>query len=300
MQSDRRTFLGALAAPTVGNPIARSALPSIRLGAHEVTRLIAGYNPIGGYSHSVPKLSAIMRNWFTEERVVEFLLHCEANGINTWQASVDRKAFAALRKARERGCGIQWLCLMHDVDVETWREVLELRPLAVVHHGEDTDRLYREDRQERIRTFIGKAHDAGILAGISSHVPENIARSEDAGWAHDFYMACFYNIRRDQVELKLKLGDSPVDELYLAQDPERMTAVARQVERPCLAFKIFAAGRLCQNAGAVARAFSYAYTHIKPRDAVIAGMFPMLSDEVAENAAMVRRILTGGGRGLPS
>lgn len=300
MQSDRRTFLGALAAPTLGNPIERPVLPSIRLGPHEVTRLIAGYNPIGGYSHSVPKLSAIMRNWFTEDRVVEFLLNCEANGINTWQASVDQKAFAALRRAREKGCGIQWLCLMHDVDAETWRQVLELKPIAVVHHGEHTDRLYRDERQSQIQAFLAKAHDAGILAGISSHVPANIARSEDAGWEHDFYMACFYNIRRDPVELKLTLGDSPVDELYLAQDPDRMTAVVRQVARPCLGFKIFAAGRLCHNAASITRAFSYAYTHIKPRDAVIAGMFPILTDEVAENAAIVRRILTGGRRGLPS
>ncbi|MBL8210199.1 MAG: hypothetical protein JNK87_05785 [Bryobacterales bacterium] len=300
MQSDRRTFLGALAAPTLGNPIARPALPAIRLGPHEVTRLIAGYNPIGGYSHSVPKLSAIMRSWFTEERVVEFLLNCEANGINTWQASVDSKAFAALRTARDKGCAIQWLCLMHDVEPETWREVLALKPIAVVHHGEHTDRLYRDERQSQIQSFIAKAHDAGILAGISSHVPENIARSEDAGWAHDFYMTCFYNIRRDPVELKLKLGDSPVDELYLAGDPERMTTVVRQVDRPCLGFKIFAAGRLCHNPSSITRALSYAYTHIKPRDAVIVGMFPILTDEVSENAAIARRILTGGQRGLPS
>ena len=72
----RRSFIGAVA--TTGMAAAAdsgpSTLPTIKLGQHQVTRLIAGYNPIGGYSHSVPKLSVIMRNWFTLERTTQFLL----------------------------------------------------------------------------------------------------------------------------------------------------------------------------------------------------------------------------------
>lgn len=268
-------------------------LPTVALGPHRVTRLIAGYNPIGGYSHSVPKLSAIMRSWFTRDRVVEFLLACERHGINTWQASIDRKAFDALRLAREAGSKIQWLCLMPDTDPAGWKEVLDLKPLAVVHHGEVTDKLYRAGEQRRIGDFIAKAHDGGVLAGISSHVPAHIARSEDAPWQHDFYMTCFYNIRRDPALVQSGLGDLPVDELYLAQDPERMTEVVRQVKRPCLGFKIFAAGRLCANRAAMEKAFRFAFNRIKPSDAVIVGMFPMLSDEVAEDAGLARQVLGG-------
>jgi hypothetical protein len=266
-------------------------LPTVALGPHKVTRLIAGYNPIGGYSHSVPKLSAIMRNWFTRDRVVDFLLACERNGINTWQASIDPKAFQALKLAREAGCKIQWICLMPDTTPAQWREVLDLKPLAVVHHGEATDKLYRAGEQRKIADYISKAHDAGILAGISSHVPDHIARSEDSPWSHDFYMTCFYNIRRDPALVKASLGDLPVDELYLSQDPEKMTAVVRQVKRPCLGFKIFAAGRLCNNRNSIEKAFTYAYGHIKQTDGLIVGLFPMLSDEVAEDAAIARSVL---------
>lgn len=101
----RRSFLGAVGAIGVAGAATDGsfpALPSVALGGHKVTRLIAGYNPIGGYSHSAPKLSAIMRNWFTRDRVVEFLLNCEKNGINTWQASIDPKAFR-LRMAPRPG-----------------------------------------------------------------------------------------------------------------------------------------------------------------------------------------------------
>jgi hypothetical protein len=294
----RRNFVQAIAFSglaaargAAADPGAKLVIPTVMLGKHTVSRLIAGYNPVGGYSHSVPKLSVIMRNWFTLERTVEFIEHCEQQGINTWQASIDTKVYAALRQAWERGSRMQWICLMHDAEPAQWKEIVDLKPIAVVHHGEFTDRMYRDGSQGKIADFLKKAHDFGVMAGISSHNPNNIARSEDAGWEQDLYMTCFYNIRRDIEKVRSGMGDIPVDELYLSQDPARMTDVVRQVKRPCLAFKILAAGRLCNNRSSIEKAFAYAYRRIKPSDAAIVGMFPMLADEIAEDAAIARAVL---------
>ena len=73
----RRSFVtgvaaSALAASTAAQADESNTLPTISLGKHKVTRLIAGYNPIGGYSHSVPKLSALMRDWFTPARTLDY------------------------------------------------------------------------------------------------------------------------------------------------------------------------------------------------------------------------------------
>ncbi|MDZ4800680.1 MAG: hypothetical protein SGI92_21180 [Bryobacteraceae bacterium] len=293
----RRTFLGAVATSSAALSArvdAADPIPTIKLGDYQVTRLIAGYNPIGGYSHSVPKLSAIMRNWFTEERTTEFLLNCEKAGINTWQASYDPKAFAALRKAREKGSKLQWICLIPDVTPEQWKEIVALKPIAVVHHGEATDRLWKSGYQDakKIGAFVQKVKDFGLLAGVSSHNPEIILRAEEEPWKHDFYMNCFYNIRRDQASLNEQLTDLPIDELYLKNDPHRMTKAMRTVTRPCLGFKILAAGRKAKNADEVKAAFEYAFSRIKTEDAVIVGMFPILTDEVAENASIVRGLLS--------
>jgi hypothetical protein len=289
---DRRTFVtrlatGALAASSVS--AASETLPTIQLGKHKVTRLVAGYNPIGGYSHSVPKLSALMKDWFTPERTLEYVRRCEAAGINTWQASIDPKVFHALRTAWDAGSKMQWICLMPDVDAAQWKEILALRPIAVVHHGEYTDRAFRAGEQGKVRDFVHKAHDSGVLAGVSSHSPANIARVEDSGWEQDFYMTCFHNIRRDSEAVRTGLGDMPLDELYLQGDPERMTAVVRQVSRPCLGFKILAAGRLCANRASMEKAFQFAFANIKKSDGVIVGMFPILTDEIAEDAGFARK-----------
>ncbi len=292
--SDRRSFMtaiaaGALAAPSASHAAETATLPTIKIGNYEVSRLIAGYNPIGGYSHSVPKLSALMKDWFTLERTVEYVRRCERNGINTWQAGIDKKCFSALRSAWDSGSKMRWICLMPDVDAAQWKEVLDLKPVAVVHHGENTDRLFRSGEEGKIRDFIRKAHDFGVLAGISSHRPVNITRADDSPWEQDFYMTCFHEIRRDQDKVQAGLGDLPIDELYLQGDPARMAAVVRKISRPCLAFKILAAGRACTNRESLDKAFAFAFSNIKKTDAVIVGMFPILTDEIAEDAALARK-----------
>ncbi|MDE3165253.1 MAG: hypothetical protein KGN36_05560 [Acidobacteriota bacterium] len=291
---DRRTFVtriatGALAASAASRAAEDASLPTIDLGKHKVTRLVAGYNPIGGYAHSVPKLSALMKDWFTPARTVEFVRRCEAAGINTWQADPDPKIFGALRAAWEGGSKIQWICLTRDLDAAQWKEILALHPIAIVHHGEYTDRAFRAGEEGRVRDFVHKVHDAGVLAGISSHSPQNISRVEDSGWEQDFYMTCFHNLRRDPDAVRKELGDTPLDELYLAGDPARMTAVVRQVSKPCLGFKILAAGRMCGNRGSIEKAFEFAFANIKKTDGVIVGMFPILTDEIGEDAAIARK-----------
>jgi hypothetical protein len=70
-----------------------------------------------------------------------------------------------------------------------------------------------------------------------------------------------------------------------------MFAAVRQAKRPCLAFKVLAAGRRIGSPRQIDDAFRAAYEGIKPADGVIVGMYPRYSDEVRENCDRVRRIL---------
>jgi len=69
-----------------------------------------------------------------------------------------------------------------------------------------------------------------------------------------------------------------------------MTEVIRQVEQPCLAFKILAAGRRCANQQMVREAFQFAFSNIKPTDGVIVGMYPRFFDEVNANSEYTRSL----------
>src|SRR5215471_5004624 len=71
-------------------------LPRIKLGEHQITRLIIGGNPIYGYSHFNRILSQYQTHWHTPERVIELLQHAESHGINTWQNSYAERTLSDL------------------------------------------------------------------------------------------------------------------------------------------------------------------------------------------------------------
>jgi len=296
LQTASATVAGMMAAPLVG-AAASATLPTIALGPRRVTRLIAGNNPLAGYSHFNRLLDRLMVEYFTDDRKIEFLLNCQKSGINTWQTHYNEKLFHRLR---ESGWNMNWLWLTDLDDRETpdgpdpitqSRMIPESeRPLGMVHHGSSTDACFREGKLDRVLTFINAVHDLGLLAGISTHNPRVIEAVEEKGWKNDFYMTCFYRVTRQPEEFQKEIGVIPVGETYLSSDPPRMCAMIQKVRKPCLGFKILGAGRSCGSPEEVRKAFTFAYQNIKPTDSVIVGMYPRFNDQVSENVALAREL----------
>ncbi len=294
-KTGRRTFLMqacAGAAAAAAGPVARAGdpsqkLPVIRLGSHEITRLISGGNPIGGSAHSTQNMARHMLEYFTPERTVEYVEKIARAGINTWQCDHIPKVIRALRTVRERGVTLNFICLHAEREKEASLKTVmaDLNPIAIVHHGGVTDRLFREGKMQQVHDFVKKVHDQGVLAGVSSHSPANIQRIADQGWENDLFMTCFYYVNRPREEQQALLGKITVDEPFFESDPVEMTKAVRQISKPCLGFKILAAGRLCANQRTVERAFKFAFENIKPIDAVIVGMYPRFEDEITCNVS---------------
>jgi hypothetical protein len=265
-------------------------LPTIKLGEHTVTRFIAGWNPIGGHAHAVQNLAKHMLEHFTEERINQFVQDCEDAGINCWQLSHGEKAIAACRHLRERGSKLKLLCLHAEggLDEPVPKVIQDTGSIALIHHGGVTDALFRAGKYQQVHDYVKKVHDAGALAGVSAHSPDNIKRVADEGWENDFFMTCFYYVTRPREKQQEELGKVVVGEPFFESDPDDMTAVARQIEKPCLGFKILAAGRKCSSSYSVKKAFKYAFENLKPIDGVIVGMYPRFHDEIADNVQYTR------------
>lgn len=109
-------------------------------------------------------------------------------------------------------------------------------------------------------------------------------------------MTCIYERHRSVEALEKLLGQAPipVGEVYLPNDPPRMFRAIRKTKRPCLAFKILAAGRLSERRQWVEQAFRQTFESIKPTDGTIVGMYDKYSDQPADNAVLVKRF---GGNG---
>jgi hypothetical protein len=163
--------------------------------------------------------------------------------------------------------------------------------IAIAHHGEVTDRLFKNGQIGQMQDYLKRVRDAGLLVGVSTHMPDVVDTVESKGWDVDYYMTCVYERHRSAEDLEKLLGQAPipVGEVYLPKDPPRMFQAVRQTKRPCLAFKILAAGRLSERRHWVEQAFRETFQSIKPTDGVIVGIYDEYSDQPAEDAALVRR-----------
>lgn len=267
-------------------------MPTVPFGSHALSRLILGANPINGGSHLSRFVNRQMRAYFTPQRVQDLLRHCQAWGINTWQSGpgANLEAWQAFRTA---GGKMHYVSLARK-EPDRPSLIAELAAAGVIgiaHHGEVTDVFWKEGQIDHVREFCRQVRDAGVMVGVSTHIPNVVDHIVSAGWDVDFFMCCVYERHRTREELKARLGDVPIPlkEVYLESDPPRMFEAMRQTDKPCLAFKILAAGRLCDYQEQVEQAFEETFRQLKSNDAVIVGMYPEYEDQVALNAEYVRR-----------
>jgi len=282
---------------TVGSGAAVSPdplLPTIKLGRHEVTRLIIGGNPIYGHSHFNRLLSQTMTAWHTPERVLELLRHCEAKGINTWQNSYAERTLSDLDRYRAAGGTMNWLCLGKpdwDQHPERIEDAAKRKPIGIAPHGSLAERLHRQNKLNVLTDLLKRIRDTGALVGLSAHNPAVIELAEEKGWDVDYYMCCLYYLTRPREEFQKLLGANlPLGEIYLPSDPPRMFKVIQGARKPCLAYKVLAAGRCSDSSAQVQQSFETAFANIKPTDAIIVGMWQQHNDQVSENAALIRKL----------
>jgi hypothetical protein len=272
------------------------SIPTLTLGKHSVSRLILGANPFYGFSHFNRLFSRHMTEWATPERVIETLRSCRQYGINTWQFSHMPRPLSDLKEFRARGGDIQFLVLSHrelEEDPQVLKETAALGPLGIVHHGGTAERKRRAGKTGEIRDFLKRVRDSGVLVGLSTHDPDFLAEVQEQNWDIDFFMTSLYYLTRTPEEFRKLLGTRPLGEIYLPEDPPKMCAMMRKTPKPCLCYKVLAAGRLTDSPEQIDRAFQFVFDNIKPGDGMIIGMYPRYTDQVRDNAERVIRILRG-------
>lgn len=257
-------------------------LPSVDFCGFEVTRLIIGANPFGGYSHQSPQRDQEMRAYYTVERIHETWARAAAAGINTMITNNETPhVLEAVRTYREAGGGLQWIAQVNLREKKDMapaiEEVVEIGCRALYFHGALVDEAYRTQDAETLRTWCETARAHGIPAGVAGHAPEAHLWVDTLGVA-DFHAVCFFNCG------SLHTGGG---EKFHLEDVFRATEVIRQIHKPCIGYKIMGAGRIDPR-----MAFEYAFGAIKATDVVNVGMHRGDHDAMVEqNVALVEELL---------
>jgi len=269
-------------------------VPKLKFGDYTISRLIAGGNPISGFSHISPKVDKEMVDYHTTENVKIFFDECLKNGVNTFQARGDRHIMRILNEYGNEGGKIQWIAQiaseLKDLKANL-REIKEKGAIAIYHHGTYADNLWHTGNLgiEKVKDNMKMIRDTGLLTGLGTHRPEVVDFVEENNWDLDFYMLSFYNLAK-QVK-HAQATDEFKKEVFDENDCLEMIKRIKSTRKQCLVFKVLGAGRKTKTKKDLENVFEYAYSNIKEDDAVVVGMFQKYKNQVREDSEIVGRIL---------
>lgn len=278
-------------------------MPEADFFGTRIGRLLVGDNPINGHSY-VPEIWSRedMIEHYTEGNVLADLAYAEALGYTAMVPLGSDFMLRALWRHRRGGGRMKLIFQSYPpVDFQVnLRQMAELDPLGVYHQGTTTDALCEAGRYDILKDRLRMIRDAGLPAGLGTHVPETVLRAEEEGWGADFYVTCLHNTRtRGAGKENSFITGKPKHLKFFMEDREIMYRTIRAVPKPCIAFKVLAGGQIFYGLGprqaseAARAALREAYENIKPTDMCLVGCFQRDKDQLKENAEFVQEILAG-------
>jgi hypothetical protein len=297
----------ALAAPAGASPAAmpqtfNKGLPTGKLGTLTVTRLFLGCNQVSGYSHSrdLKYVGRLMREYQTDERVLNTWQLCEEQGINTLLSDPFEKPVRLMKRYRqERGGKIQWISEVHphkdyyDIRLadmkENIKQVLDNEPNALYVQGGVCDSFVNRGLLDELGEALELMKQTGLPSGVGAHSVETPRACLKAGIQPDFFMKTYhaqdYWSATPPAQRKEFLVDAPSpdnhDNIWDIK-PEATRELMAGVRKPWIAFKVMAAGAIPPDKG-----FRFAFQG--GADFVCAGMFDF---QIADDVAIAKKILT--------
>lgn len=275
----RRRFLGATAGvaalsleekallakqPDNAAKPAVGGMPTGKIGHLTISRLICGGNLINGFAHDRDLIytSALMRHYFTDEKIMETWQLCEDSGINTMISTINspyaRQGDPTLRVVTryrgERGGRIQWLAQCQpDEDDPTaiLKAAVDGGADGIVLQGQIGDMWVEAGKLDLIEKVVSFVKRNGLIAGVACHDLEVPKAVEKAGIDLDFYMKTLHH---DKYWSATPEGERPERGLpdhnnMWCTKPRETVAFMKQVKKPWIAYKVLAAGAIHPNVG---------------------------------------------------
>ncbi len=231
-----------------------------------VSRFTIGGNPFSGFSHQGVDRDKEMRDYYTNERIIQELKKAEMLGVNTNLARTDAHIMQVIKEYRQEGGKMQWFAqTAAELGIDqAIQNAIDGKAVACYLHGGVIDNYYTNGKLDLIPDAIKKIKDAGMCAGIAGHNPE-VFRWADENLDCDFYMCSYYNPIYRGDDARHRHG---MDEKFREEDRRKMIETITCLSKPVIHYKILAAGRNDPE-----EAFKTTCSAMRPNDAVCVGIF---------------------------
>ena len=247
-------------------------MPMGKIGTLTISRLICGGNLIGGWAHSrdLIYVSSLMKQYFTDEKILETLQVCEANGINTIVTVVDKRTFDLLGKHWKSGGKIQWLAQLRATVNDPLAEAkIAADNGAVGAHlvGSAADKwLTNAKGVAALKKIVAYLKERKLVAGCSAHKLETP-------------MTC----KAEKVDLDYHFKTINTAK-YQCDDPGKVAEFMKDEATPWIGFKVLGAGVVNPTMG-----FKYALK--SGADFMCVGMFDF---QIADDVKIVKSLFARG------
>ena len=211
-----------------------------KIGKLEISRLILGGNPIGGWLHSrdLKYVDALARAYLTDDKKMQIFQMAENCGINTILGHP--VMIPVLTTYWSKGIGkIKWISDCGGDFPLAAQQSIDGGCSAGYCQGETTDRLVRQGDFKTIEKGLDVLRKAGLPAGIGAHYIDSLKACVSNGLIPDFWMkTCHHH------NYWSAFPDQPVRDNRYDDKPEETVAFFANRKEPFIAFKVLAAGAI--------------------------------------------------------
>lgn len=233
-------------------------------------------------------MSTFLKNYFTDEKIMETWAKCEEHGANTMICyPEDKHGIHVYEKYRARGGAFNtWRKSSGGrTTSQPVRKAIDSGAVGAFLLGNAGDLWTRDGSVALIGELLSINKDHDLIAGVAGHELRTPMAIEKAGFEPDFYMKALHRADywsgRKPDQNKEVIDNYSIDN-YWCMDPEETIHFMRAVKRPWMAYKVLAAGAIHPREG-----FRHAFEN--GADFAVVGMFDF---QVAEDAAIASQVLS--------
>lgn len=239
----------------------KGVLPKGKLGKYEISRLVIGCNPMGGWSHSrdLRYVGQLSKQWHTETKMKETWAIAEEAGVNF--ASLVEFQYPAFNKyKKETGSKMLNVCQCSigrpDDRLAPLKKAVDDGADLLYIQGQNADGLATSNAIDVLLQAEEYTRSQKMLFGVGAHSLQTILSSIKVGVKPDFYYKTFHHDRywsaipRENREEYPTQSRAPVIDHNQYNDNiwdifnEQTIEAFKSIDVPLFGFKVLAAGAI--------------------------------------------------------
>ena len=239
----------------------KGLLPKGKLGKHEISRLVIGCNPMGGWSHSrdLSYVGQLSKHWHTDTKMKETWAIAEQAGINFCNL-VEFQYNAFNEYKRETGSKMLNVCQCSigppSDRLAPVKKAIDIGADFIYIQGENVDGLAKSNAIDVLLKTVDFIRGQGHLAGVGAHSIKSIEASIKVGVKPDFYYKTFHHDNywsatpRENRKEYPSYSMTPITDHNQWNDnmwdqfSEQTIEVFKSIDVPFFGFKVLAAGAI--------------------------------------------------------